>query len=58
MGLNTKTIEFLTLASRESFLHLPIQEARKLLDKILIDKLPLKLEENSVGEESLSVFDH
>jgi hypothetical protein len=33
-------------------LHLSIQEARKLLDKILIDKLPLKPEENSIGEES------
>jgi hypothetical protein len=33
-------------------LHLSIQEARKLLDKILIDKLPLEPEENSVGEES------
>jgi hypothetical protein len=52
MGLNTKNIEFLTLASRGSFLNLSIQEARKLLDKILIDKLPLESEENSVGEES------
>jgi hypothetical protein len=52
MGLNTKTIEFLTLASGGSFLHLSIQEARKLLDKILIDKLPLEPEQNSIGEES------
>jgi hypothetical protein len=53
MGLNTKTTEFLTLASRGSFLHLSIHEARKLLDKILIDKLPLESEENSIGEELL-----
>jgi hypothetical protein len=52
MGLNTKTREFLTLAFGGSFLHLSIQEARKLLDKILIDKLPLEPEENSIGEES------
>ena len=50
-GLDTTTTEYLTLASGGSFLHLTVEDARKILDCILLDKLPLESDGDPVIEE-------
>jgi hypothetical protein len=52
MGHKKKTSKFLNVASGGSFLHISTKKARKILDKILVDKPKEPLEENSLEEES------
>jgi hypothetical protein len=52
MGLRKKSSKFLNVASGGSFLHIPVKKARKILDKILVDKPEEPLEENPLEEES------
>jgi hypothetical protein len=52
MGHKKKTSKFLNIASRGSFLHISTKKGRKILDKILADKLEEPPEETYLEEES------
>ena len=59
MGLNKDSMNFLDMASRGAFLHLPASKARTILDKIIghipysriHDKLPEEEKESSLDQE-------
>lgn len=52
MGLKTSTSELLNLALGGSFMHLFGGKATRILDQVIIDKLPIEPKENPLEEES------